>query len=179
MRRLAGIAAILIFAAAPSRGQTETTLGDGTTATNSTAADGDSTTSGDDESAFFEDGAGGQGASTPTRSPTTQEEVENGTTTIDMKSTTKSIDGDASNTTGSADDRSSKAPVNGTGENSTEGGGEITDQITDEERQQMLDKHNEYRKKHNADPLELDDEASDHVVCSVQFELPSNYFLIE
>ena len=160
MRRLAGIAAILILAAAPSRGQEETTLGDGTTETNSTAADGEGTTSMDDESMFVE-GGGGQNAST--RSPTTLK-VENGTSTIDTKGTTTSIDGDEGNTTGPADDMSSKLPVNGTGENGTEGQGEITDQITDEERQEMLDKHNEYRKKHNADPLELDDEASDHTI---------------
>ena len=44
-----------------------------------------------------------------------------------------------------------------TGKNST---GEITGKITEEERQEMVDKHNEYRKKHNASPVELDDEAS-------------------
>lgn len=34
-----------------------------------------------------------------------------------------------------------------------------TIEITEEERSEMLDKHNKYRKQHNASPLELDDEA--------------------
>ena len=35
-----------------------------------------------------------------------------------------------------------------------------TIEITEEERSEMLDKHNRYRSKHNASALELDEEAS-------------------
>ena len=35
-----------------------------------------------------------------------------------------------------------------------------TIEMTEEERSEMLDKHNRYRSKHNASALELDEEAS-------------------
>ena len=153
MRRLAKIAAILILAAAATRGQEDTTLGDGTTVATgdqaNTTIDGGNTTPLDDES-MFQWGEDEQETSTI--------EVENVTSTIDdTKSTSTLIDGDGSKMTGTTDEMSSKRPINGTGQNSTV---ESTDQITEEERQEMVDKHNEYRKKHNADPVELDDEAS-------------------
>ena len=42
--------------------------------------------------------------------------------------------------------------------NDTEQNGAV--KITEEERMEMLEKHNKYRKQHKASPLELDDEAS-------------------
>ena len=149
MRRLAEIAALLILAAAATRGQENTTQRDGTTmATSDHAIDVGSTTSLDDEQSFI----GEEG-----KQETSTVEVENDTSTMSEKSTTTSVDGDGTKTTGTVDEMSSKTPINGTGKNST---GEITGKITEEERQEMVDKHNEYRKKHNASPLELDDEAS-------------------
>ena len=42
--------------------------------------------------------------------------------------------------------------------NDTEQNGAV--KITEEECMEMLEKHNKYRKQHNANPLEIDDEAS-------------------